>query len=46
MMTMWPIAVRQDLRSGLRAKRKGDFEIAIQYMTRYVSYAPRRPGAV
>ncbi|KAF9484755.1 hypothetical protein BDN70DRAFT_871998 [Pholiota conissans] len=34
MMTLWPNEVRQDLRSGLRAKRKGDWDIAIQYLAR------------
>ncbi|KAF8963306.1 hypothetical protein BDZ97DRAFT_1732228 [Flammula alnicola] len=34
MMTMWPLEIRQDLRSGLRAKRKGDLDIASQYLTR------------
>ncbi|KJA26587.1 hypothetical protein HYPSUDRAFT_279435 [Hypholoma sublateritium FD-334 SS-4] len=43
MMTMWPAAVRQDLRNGLRAKRKGDFEIAIQYMTRAWNEARAMP---
>ncbi|KIM39870.1 hypothetical protein M413DRAFT_186178 [Hebeloma cylindrosporum] len=32
-MTMWPPEIRQDLRSGLLAKRKGDLDIASQYLT-------------
>ncbi|KAF8910626.1 hypothetical protein CPB84DRAFT_1764172 [Gymnopilus junonius] len=33
-MTMWPHEVRSDLRDGLRAKRKGDVDTAISYLSR------------
>jgi len=38
-MTMWPPEIRQDLRSGLLAKRRGDLDTSSQYLTRY-----RTPG--
>ncbi|CAA7266844.1 unnamed protein product [Cyclocybe aegerita] len=33
-MTLWPPEVRKDLRSGLLARRKGEFDVASQYLRR------------
>jgi hypothetical protein len=37
MTTLFPTEVRQDLRKGLRLKRKGEWDAAIQYLSRYAS---------
>ncbi|KAJ3517933.1 hypothetical protein NLJ89_g181 [Agrocybe chaxingu] len=42
-MTMWPPEIREDLRSGLLARRKGDFDVASQYLGRAWTKAKSTP---
>jgi SPX domain protein involved in polyphosphate accumulation len=37
-LTLWPPEVRSDLRSGLRAKHRGDLDASEQYLQRFVYY--------
>jgi hypothetical protein len=45
-LTLWPTEVRSDLRSGLRAKHRGDLDASEQYLRRFVCHVIVLPSTL